>query len=176
MSGALKCEEQRRSKKERRMVIHVSSSPQTMADYGILLKHWGKVEADYDGHGNLFMTRLFKKHPDTQKMFPKFADIAQADLASNAHVTALGSAVLKKLGEVLKAGGNHAAILKPVAKSHAEKLKIPFDKLQLLIDAVAEIIKEKAELDADGQQALKGMMAVVHANFEATYKELGLIA
>lgn len=79
---------------------------------------------------------LFTEHPDTQKLFPAFAGIAQADLAANAAISAHGATVLKKLGELLRAKGNHATILKPMAISHANKHKIPINnfKVKLMID------------------------------------------
>lgn len=72
-----------------------------------------------------FPSSLFTEHPDTQKLFPKFANIDQRDMAGNAAIAAHGATVLKKLGELLMAKGDHAAILKPLANSHATKHKIP---------------------------------------------------
>lgn len=79
----------------------------------------------------LFLYSLFTEHPDTQKLFPKFTDISQGDLAGNAAVSAHGATVLKKLGELLKAKGNHAAILKPMANSHATKHKIAINNFKV---------------------------------------------
>uniref|UniRef100_A0A3Q2P474 Myoglobin n=1 Tax=Fundulus heteroclitus TaxID=8078 RepID=A0A3Q2P474_FUNHE len=144
-----------------------------MTDYDMVLKHWGPVEADYNAHGNMVLTRLFHEHPDTQKLFPKFVGIAKGDLASNAAVSAHGATVLKKLGELLKAKGNHAAILKPLANTHATKHKIPINNFRLITEVIAKIMGEKAGLDAAGQQALRNVMAVVIADIDTTYKELG---
>lgn len=74
---------------------------------------------------------LFTEHPDTQKLFPAFAAIGKADLAANAAISAHGATVLKKLGELLKAKGNHATILKPMAVSHATKHKIPINNFKV---------------------------------------------
>ncbi|XP_078125109.1 myoglobin [Sander vitreus] len=144
-----------------------------MADFDMVLKYWGPVEADYTGNGGLVLTRLFTEHPDTQKLFPKFAGIAQSDLAGNAAVSAHGATVLKKLGELLRAKGNHTAILKPLAYSHATKHKIPINNFKLITEVVVKVMEEKAGLDATGQQALRNMMAVVIADIDADYKELG---
>ncbi|MED6271764.1 hypothetical protein CHARACLAT_023662 [Characodon lateralis] len=144
-----------------------------MADFDMVLKHWGPVEADYSSHGNLVLTRLFHEHPETQKLFPKFAGLGKGDLASNAAVSAHGATVLKKLGELLKAKGNHAAILKPLANSHATKHKIPINNFRLITEVIAKIMEEKAGLDAAGQQALRNVMAIVIADIDSTYKELG---
>ncbi|KAF7641163.1 hypothetical protein LDENG_00291310 [Lucifuga dentata] len=143
-----------------------------MDDFDMVLKFWGPVEADYDTLGNLVLIRLFKEHPDTQKLFPKFAEIPQADLASSAAVSAQGGLVLKKLAELLKAKGNHAAIVKPLATSHAKR-KIPIDKFKLITEIVVKVMEEKAGLDAAGQKALRNVMAVVISDIATNYKELG---
>nr|XP_015809914.2 myoglobin [Nothobranchius furzeri]XP_054607744.1 myoglobin [Nothobranchius furzeri] len=144
-----------------------------MADYDMILKHWRPVEADYNAHGNLVLTRLFNEHPETQKLFPKFVGIPLGELAGNAAVSAHGATVLKKLGELLKAKGNHAAILKPLANTHATKHKIPINNFRLISEVIGKVMAEKAGLDAAGQQALRNVMAVVISDIEASYKELG---
>lgn len=149
-----------------------------------------------------FLLSLFTEHPETQKLFPKFVDIAQGDLGGNAAVSAHGATVLKKLSELVKAKGNHASILKPLANSHATKHKIsthnfkvrlwvrkfhiPFFVcsdliiqsfvwfcLQLITEVIVKVMEEKAGLDAAGQQALKNVMAIVIADIDASYKEIG---
>ncbi|XP_071392790.1 myoglobin [Centroberyx affinis] len=144
-----------------------------MANYDLVLKCWGPVEADYTAHGGLVLTRLFTEHPDTQKLFPKFTGIAQGELAGSAAVSAHGATVLKKLGELLKAKGDHAAILKPLATSHANIHKIPIKNFRLITEVIAKVMGEKAGLDAAGQDALRKVMDVVIADMEAAYKELG---
>uniref|UniRef100_UPI0037E9920F myoglobin n=1 Tax=Semicossyphus pulcher TaxID=241346 RepID=UPI0037E9920F len=144
-----------------------------MADFDTVLKFWGPVEADYTVHGGLVLTRLFKEHPDTLKLFPKFAGIAPGDLAGNAAISAHGATVLKKLGELLKAKGNHATILKPMANTHATKHKIPIGNFKLIAEVIGKVMEEKAGLDAAGQQALRNVMAAVIADIDANYKELG---
>nr|Q6I7B0.3 RecName: Full=Myoglobin [Auxis rochei]ABI97485.1 myoglobin [Chanos chanos]BAD23846.1 myoglobin [Auxis rochei] len=144
-----------------------------MADFDAVLKCWGPVEADFNTVGGMVLARLFKDHPDTQKLFPKFAGIAAGDLAGNAAVAAHGGTVLKKLGELLKAKGNHAAIIKPLANSHATKHKIPINNFKLITEALVHVMQEKAGLDAAGQTALRNVMGIVIADLEANYKELG---
>uniref|UniRef100_A0A8C6SBX3 Myoglobin n=1 Tax=Neogobius melanostomus TaxID=47308 RepID=A0A8C6SBX3_9GOBI len=144
-----------------------------MADYDAVLNCWGPVEADYRSMGGLVLTRLFTEHPETQKLFPKFVDIPQAELSSNAAVAAHGETVLKKLGELLKAKGNHAAVLKPLATTHANKHKIALHNFKLITEVIVKLMGEKAGLDAAGQQALRNVMAVVIADIDANYKELG---
>lgn len=38
--------------------INVFVTPQIMADFDMVLKFWGPVEADYAAHGSLVLTRL----------------------------------------------------------------------------------------------------------------------
>lgn len=45
--------------------------------------------------------------------------------------------------------------------------------LQLITEVIIKVMEEKAGLDADGQKALRNVMAVVIADIEADYKELG---
>ncbi|KAM6972646.1 myoglobin [Aplochiton taeniatus] len=144
-----------------------------MTDFDLVLKCWGPVEADYTAHGGLVLTRLFTEHPDTQKLFPKFAGLAPGDLASNAAVSAHGATVLRKLGDLLKAKGDHAAILKPLANTHAKQHKIGLNNFKLITEVIAQVMSEKAGLDASGQDALRKVMGVVIDDIESTYKELG---
>ncbi|XP_056266403.1 myoglobin [Pseudoliparis swirei] len=144
-----------------------------MADFDLVLKCWGPVEADYAGYGSLVLTRLFVEHPDTQKLFPKFTGITQGDMAADAGISAHGATVLRKLGELLKAKGSHAAILKPLANSHATKHNIPLNNFRLIAEVIGNVMGEKAGLDAAGQQALRNVMAVVVTDMEADYKQLG---
>ncbi|XP_063058880.1 myoglobin [Engraulis encrasicolus] len=144
-----------------------------MADYDLVLKCWGAVEADYNTHGGEVLTRLFKEHPDTQQLFPKFVGIAQGDLAGNAAVAAHGATVLKKLGDLLKAKGSHADILKPMATTHAQKHKIGLANFGLITEVIAKVMAEKDGLDAAGQDALRKIMGAVTNDIGATYKELG---
>ncbi|XP_056135610.1 myoglobin [Lampris incognitus] len=144
-----------------------------MADYDMVLKCWGAVEADYTKTGGLVLTRLFKEHPETQKLFPKFVGIAHGDMDGNAAIASHGATVLKKLGELLKAKGGHAAILKPLATNHAKIHKIPIVNFKLITEVIVKVMAEKAGLDAAGQDALRRVMAVVIGEIDATYKELG---
>ncbi|KAL2086985.1 hypothetical protein ACEWY4_018044 [Coilia grayii] len=151
---------------------HQHHSSQNMADYDLVLKCWGAVESDYNTNGGEVLTRLFKEYPATQQLFPKFAGISQGDLAGNAAVAAHGATVLRKLGELLKAKGGHADILKPMATTHAQKHKIGLANFTLITEVIVKVMAEKAGLDAAGQDALRKIMAAVISDIDAYYKEL----
>lgn len=87
-----------------------------------------------------FLYSLFTEHPDTQKLFPNFAGIPQGDLAGNAAISAHGATVLRKLGDLLRAKGNHATILKPMANSHATKHKIPINNFKVRLVDMQEYV------------------------------------
>ncbi|XP_016358141.1 myoglobin [Sinocyclocheilus anshuiensis] len=144
-----------------------------MADHDLVLKCWGGVEADFEGHGGEVLTRLFKEHPETLKLFPKFVGIAQSDLVGNAAVAAHGATVLKKLGELLKARGDHAALLKPLATTHANTHKVALNNFRLITEVLVKVMAEKAGLDAAGQSALRRVMEAVIGDIDAYYKEIG---
>ncbi|MCI4393951.1 hypothetical protein PGIGA_G00163690 [Pangasianodon gigas] len=144
----------------------------TMSDFAVVLNSWGKVESDYNGYGGEVLTRLFLEHPDTQKLFPKFVGIPRGELAGNAAITAHGVTVLKKLGELIKAEGKHADILKPLATSHANIHKIALNNFKLISEIIVKVMAEKAQLDGPGQDALRRVLAVVVNDIDRYYKEL----
>lgn len=144
-----------------------------MADHDLVLKCWGGIEADFTGYGGEVLTRLFKEHPDTQKLFPKFVSIPQSDLAGNAAVAAHGATVLKKLCELLKARGDHAALLKPLATTHANTHKIALNNFRLITEVLVKVMAEKAGLDAAGQSAFRRVMEAVIGDIDTYYKEIG---
>ncbi|XP_018617177.1 myoglobin-like [Scleropages formosus] len=147
-----------------------------MSDFDLVLKFWDAIEADYTAIGGEVLTRLFKDHPDTQKLFPKCANIPPSEVAGNVTVAAHGAIVLRKLGELLKARGDHASILKPLATTHANIHKISLNNFTLLTEVIVKVFAEKAGLGADGQVALRNLMGVVVADIGGFYKELGFQA
>ncbi|XP_056629429.1 myoglobin [Triplophysa dalaica] len=144
-----------------------------MADFDLVLKCWGAVEADYKSHGGEVLTRLFEEHPETLKLFPKFVGIAQGDMAGNPAVAAHGATVLKKLGDLLKAKGDHAGILKPLANTHANNHKIPLNNFKLISEIIVKLMAERDGLDGAGQAALRRVFAVVIGDIDGYYKEIG---
>nr|AAR00323.1 myoglobin [Danio rerio] len=144
-----------------------------MADHDLVLKCWGAVEADYAANGGEVLNRLFKEYPDTLKLFPKFSGISQGDLAGSPAVAAHGATVLKKLGELLKAKGDHAALLKPLANTHANIHKVALNNFRLITEVLVKVMAEKAGLDAAGQGALRRVMDAVIGDIGGYYKEIG---
>lgn len=82
---------------------------------------------------------LFIKYPETQKLFPKFVGIPCDELAGNAAIASHGTTVLKKLGELIKAKGQHGPILKPLATSHANIHKISLDNFKVALNFSAPL-------------------------------------
>ncbi|XP_026159023.1 myoglobin [Mastacembelus armatus] len=145
-----------------------------MADFDAVLKNWGKVENDYNTFGRLVLVRLFTEHPETQSFFPKFANIPRDQMADNTAISDHGATVLKKVGELLKAKGSHAAILKPLSETHALKHKISIDNFKLITEILVKILAEKGVLDSAGQQCLRNIMGIVVNDLAANYKQLGV--
>lgn len=87
----------------------------------------------------LSLCSLFMEHPETQKLFPKFVGIARGDLAGNSAVAGHGATVLKKLGELIKAKGKHADLLKPLATTHANTHKIALNNFKVASDFSASL-------------------------------------
>ncbi|KAL4647879.1 Myoglobin-like [Arapaima gigas] len=144
-----------------------------MADFDQVLSCWSAVEADYTGIGGVVMTSLFQQYPDTQKLFPKFAEIPPDELAGNVAVAEHGAVLLRKLGEIVKAKGAHVAILASLATTHVNVHKIPISNFKLLKEVIIKVFAEKVGLDADGQTALSSVLDVVIADMDTNYKELG---
>lgn len=52
-------------------------------------------------------------------------------------------------------------------------MKLSVFSLQLITEILVKVLEEKAGLDAAGQQAFRNVMAVVIADLDSKYKELG---
>nr|AOZ65658.1 myoglobin [Platypharodon extremus] len=144
-----------------------------MADHDLVLQSWRGIESDFTGHGGEVLTRLFKEHPETKQLFPKFVGISPSEVAGNPAVAAHGATVLKKLGELLKARGDHAALLKPLATTHANTHRIGLNNFRLITEVLVKILAEKAGLDAAGQSAFRRVMEAVIGDIDTYYNEIG---
>lgn len=80
----------------------------------------------------LLFGRMFQNHPETQELFDKFKHLKTLDeMKSSEELKKHGTTVLSALGNILKQKGQHEAVLKPLAESHATKHKIPVKFLEV---------------------------------------------
>ncbi|XP_076845455.1 myoglobin [Brachyhypopomus gauderio] len=144
-----------------------------MSDFDMILAVWPKVEANLKDYGGEVLWGLFLEHPESQKYFPKFRDIPQGELQGNAAIAAHGCTVLTKLGELVKAKGNHASVLKPLATTHANQHKIPINMFKLITEVLISVLQKKAGIDKATAEAFRRVMTAVTADIDSYYKELG---
>ncbi|XP_028671138.1 myoglobin [Erpetoichthys calabaricus] len=144
------------------------------ADFDAVLASWGPVEADSPGYGEAVLVRLFTDHPESQKLFPKFKNLSQGELSGNAGIKAHGNVVLSKLTALIKQKGDHAALLKPLAESHALQHKIPRKNFEIISEVIVKVVAEKnSAFNADAQAALRRVLKVVVADLGCFYDEHG---
>ncbi|KAL4647881.1 myoglobin-like [Arapaima gigas] len=148
---------------------------QKMADCDQVLRCWSAVEADYGRLGGEILLCLFREHPHTQLLFPKFATIPLAELEGNPEVEKHGAVVLGKLGEILKAKGDHTSVLKSLATTHVNIHKVSIENFKLLTGTILKVLSEKAVLNADGQAALSNVVDGITAGMEGYYREMGFL-
>ncbi|XP_058876867.1 myoglobin-like [Acipenser ruthenus] len=144
------------------------------AEWTLVLKAWGPVESDLAGHGQVVLLRLFKDHPETLQLFPKFKSLQQAELAGSADIKAHGNIVISKLGDLLKQKGGHATLLRPLGESHAKKHKIPLANFKLICDVIVTVMKEKySDFGPDSQAAMSKALDLIFAGMGPLYQEFG---
>nr|QVE54711.1 myoglobin [Neotetracus sinensis] len=145
-------------------------------EWQLVLKVWGKVEADIPGHGQEVLIRLFKDHSETLQKFDKFKHLKTEDeMKSSEDLKKHGATVLTALGGILKKKGEHQAELAPLAQSHANKHKIPVKYLEFISDAIIQVLKDKHSGDFDGKakDAMSKALELFRNDIAAKYKELG---
>ncbi|XP_041093709.1 myoglobin [Polyodon spathula] len=152
------------------------------AEWTLVLKAWGPVEADLAGHGQAVLLRAFISVPE------------QADLPGSADIKAHGSIVITKLGDLLKQKGGHAALLRPLGETHAKKHK-SLSKLryrekkkckkkgfltaaslscQLICDVIVKVLAEKySSFGADSQAAMTKALDLIFSGMGPLYQEFG---
>ncbi|KAK1155336.1 myoglobin [Acipenser oxyrinchus oxyrinchus] len=144
------------------------------AEWSLVLKAWGPVESDVAGHGQAVLLRLFKDHPETLQLFPKFKSLQPGELASSADIKAHGNTVISKLGDLLKQKGGHAALLRPLGESHAKKHKIPLANFKLICDVIVTVLKEKySDFGPDSQAAMSKALDLIFGGMGPLYQEFG---
>nr|P02187.2 RecName: Full=Myoglobin [Loxodonta africana] len=145
-------------------------------EWELVLKTWGKVEADIPGHGEFVLVRLFTGHPETLEKFDKFKHLkTEGEMKASEDLKKQGVTVLTALGGILKKKGHHEAEIQPLAQSHATKHKIPIKYLEFISDAIIHVLQSKhpAEFGADAQAAMKKALELFRNDIAAKYKELG---
>ncbi|KAF6339876.1 myoglobin [Rhinolophus ferrumequinum] len=145
-------------------------------EWQLVLKVWGKVEADIPTHGQEVLISLFKGHPETLEKFEKFKNLKSEDeMKASEDLKKHGATVLTALGGILKKKGQHEAELKPLAQSHATKHKIPVKYLEFISDAIIQVLQSKhpGDFGADAQGAMKKALELFRNDIAAKYKELG---
>ncbi|XP_064419367.1 myoglobin [Latimeria chalumnae] len=145
------------------------------AEWGLILKVWGKAEPEAASNGKSVLLRMFQEHPDTQQHFPKFKHMTYQELQSSEELKTHGDTVLSKLGCLLKLKGNHAGDLHPLAQTHATKHKIPLHNFEIISEIIVKILAEKypGDFGADGQAALKKALSMIIQDMGGMYKEFG---
>lgn len=116
-------------------MVHRAASQHLFITWPSQLKHTREDVTSVDVL-SLYFLSLFKEHPNSLQHFPKYVGKSTSELATSQEVANHGGIVLKKLAELLRAKGNHAAIVKPLATTHANKHKIPLEnfKVRLMMD------------------------------------------
>ncbi|XP_020029521.1 myoglobin [Castor canadensis] len=145
-------------------------------EWQLVLKVWGKVEADLAGHGQEVLIRLFKGHPETLEKFDKFKHLKSEDeMKASEDLKKHGVTVLTALGGVLKKKGHHEAEIKPLAQSHATKHKIPIKYLEFISEAIIHVLQSKhpGDFGADAKSAMSKALELFRHDIAAKYKELG---
>ncbi|XP_026074855.1 myoglobin isoform X1 [Carassius auratus] len=123
-----------------------------MADYEMFLKPWGNFVIEGAGHGGEVLKRLFQKHPDTLKLFPEFKSISYVELGKH------GKTLLEKLGELLWAKGNHAAIIQKLATSDVKTDKIIHKYFRRISGVLMEVMKDYGFLSSNDWKKLERVM------------------
>ncbi|MBN3300392.1 MYG protein, partial [Amia calva] len=117
---------------------------------------------------------LFKAHPATIQLFPKFRSLSEAEIQESAAVSNHGATVINKLGDLLSRRGEYGAELKPMAQSHAHTHKIPLENFTLISEVIVQLMKEKvAGFGGDSEAAMRKALAALVTDLQGLYKELG---
>ncbi|XP_039621555.1 myoglobin-like [Polypterus senegalus] len=143
------------------------------ADYDAVLSFWAPVKAEPQIYGEIVLQRMFETKPDSQKLFPKFADLSKEQLQNNPDLQAHGGIVLCKLTEFLQDKGQGKAVT-DLAETHAKQHKIPRIYFQIISDVIVEVAAEKIEgLSSDARTALKNVLKTFQTKMGECYDVLG---
>ncbi|XP_028681046.2 myoglobin-like, partial [Erpetoichthys calabaricus] len=122
----------------------------------------------------LHIPSLFETKPESQKLFPKFADLSKEQLQNNPDLKAHGGIILCKQTEFLQDRGQDTKTVKALAETHAKQHKIPQVYFQIISDVIVEVAAEKIEGFSTGSQtALKDVLKTFQTKMGDCYDELG---
>nr|XP_056702149.1 myoglobin [Euleptes europaea] len=141
-----------------------------------VLDIWGKLEPDLPEHGQEVIIRMFQSHPETMEHFARLKHLKTLDeMRSSEELKKHGTTVLNALGRILKRKGQHEAELKPLARSHATKHKIPIRHLEFISEVIVAFIADKYSEDFgdDSQAAMRKALEMFRNDMASKYKEFG---
>ncbi|XP_039599259.1 myoglobin-like [Polypterus senegalus] len=143
------------------------------ADFDAVLSFWAPLKAEPKIYGEIVLQRMFETKPDSQKLFPKFADLSKEQLQNNPDLQAHGGIVVCKLTEFLQDKGQGKAVT-DLAETHAKQHKIPRIYFQIISDVIVEVAAEKIEgLSSDALTALKNALKMFQTKMGECYDVLG---
>nr|URH10239.1 myoglobin [Polypterus senegalus] len=143
------------------------------ADFDAVLSFWAPLKAEPKIYGEIVLQRMFETKPDSQKLFPKFADLSKEQLQNNPDLQAHGGIVICKLTEFLQDKGQGKAVT-DLAETHAKQHKIPRVYFQIISDVIVEVAAEKIEgLSSDALTALKNVLKMFQTKMGECYDVLG---
>nr|VDB32525.1 GbE2e [Lepidosiren paradoxa] len=137
---------------------------------------WDKIVVNAEEHGAIVLSRMFKEHSHTVSHFKNFTELQSiAEIASAAEIAGLaevrghGKKVFTALNDLVLHVDNADALNKiaaPLAKKHAEELKVCVKDLGVLCEILIDLVGEK---QGDAKTAFKKVMDVIYENIKAAY-------
>ncbi|GCC38630.1 hypothetical protein chiPu_0017145 [Chiloscyllium punctatum] len=118
------------------------------------------------------VVRLFKEHPDTKALFPKFKDIPLEQLGNNEDLRKHGTTVLRALGNIFRQKGNHSVNVKELADTHINKHKIPPYNFTLITNVASVVLTEMypGEMTKPMQDSFSKVFKIICSDLEQLYK------
>ncbi|XP_072444556.1 myoglobin [Chiloscyllium punctatum] len=143
-----------------------------MSDWENVNTVWSAVEPNITTVGQNILLRLFKEHPDTKALFPKFKDIPLEQLGNNEDLRKHGTTVLRALGNIFRQKGNHSVNVKELADTHINKHKIPPYNFTLITNVASVVLTEMypGEMTKPMQDSFSKVFKIICSDLEQLYK------